>query len=70
MANADGTGRARLTNDPAGDTDPAWSPDGAPLAFVSYRDGNAEIYVMNADGSGQTNLTNSQANDWDPAWSP
>jgi len=40
------------------------------LAFVSYRDGNAEIYVMNADGSGQTNLTNSQANDWDPAWSP
>ena len=41
------------------------------IAFVSDRDGNAEIYVMNPDGSGQANLTNNPA--WDdvaPAMSP
>ncbi|NIO48438.1 MAG: hypothetical protein GTN73_03215 [Candidatus Aminicenantes bacterium] len=40
------------------------------IAFVSYRDGNAEIYVMNADGSEQTNLTNNPDDDWGPSWSP
>lgn len=40
------------------------------IAFVSYRDGNAEIYVMNTDGSGQENLTNNPADDTDPSWSP
>lgn len=39
------------------------------IAFVSSRDGNAEIYVMDADGRNQINLTNNPANDWDPAWS-
>ena len=49
---------------------PAWSPDGRRLAFVSGRDGNAEIYVMNADGSAQENLTRHSANDSHPSWSP
>lgn len=40
------------------------------IAFVSERDGHAEIYVMNSDGSGQTNLTNSPSNDYWPQWSP
>ena len=43
------------------DGSPAWSPDGARIAFYSERDGNAEIYVMNADGSGVTRLTNSSS---------
>ena len=68
--NADGSGQTNLTNNPAGDVDPAWSPDGSRIAFHSDRDGNAEIYVMNADGSGQTNLTNNPAEDGLPAWSP
>ena len=48
---------------------PAWSPDGRKLAFVSGRDGNAEIYVMNADGSAQENLTRQPASDSHPSWS-
>jgi Tol biopolymer transport system component len=50
--------------------EPAWSPDGHKLAFVSNRAGNDEIYVMNADGTGLTRLTNNAAIDVDPAWSP
>ena len=42
---------------------PAWSPDGARIAFQSNRHGNNEIYVMNADGSNQINLTNNPARD-------
>lgn len=34
-----------------------WSPDGTRMAFVSARDGHAEIYVMNADGSDPRRLT-------------
>lgn len=40
------------------------------IAFVSLRDGNAEIYVMNGDGSKQARLTESPRSDLNPAWSP
>ncbi len=69
VMNADGSGRARLTNS-LENFQPDWSPDGSQIAFTSGRDGNAEIYVMNADGSAQTNLTNDPGPDGEPAWSP
>lgn len=47
----------------------ALRPNGK-IAFTSYRDGNAEIYVMNSDGTGQTRLTNSSRHDDFPTWSP
>jgi TolB protein len=47
-----------------------WSPDGRQIAFASYRDGNAEIYLMNADGTGVRRLTHDPADDTDPTWSP
>jgi len=61
------TGQARLTNNQADDFQPAWSPDGSRLAFVSDREGNFEIYVMSADGWGQARLTNNAADDIEPA---
>jgi Tol biopolymer transport system component len=67
---ADGSGQMNLTNNPAEDIDPAFSPDGTKIAFVSSRDGNPEIYLMNADGSNPTRLTNHPANDIQPAFSP
>jgi Ca2+-binding RTX toxin-like protein len=57
-----------VTNDPATDTDMAWSPDGTQIAFKTNRDGNNEVYVMAADGSGLTNLTRSPADDGQPDW--
>lgn len=70
VMNPDGSGQTRLTTDPAADTSPSWSPDGARIAFTSDRDGNNEIYVVNSDGSGQTRLTNNPAADGWPSWSP
>jgi Tol biopolymer transport system component len=58
VMNADGSNVRRLTSDSSIDDDPAWSPDGTKIAFVSNRDrDNGDIYVMNADGSGQTRLS-------------
>jgi TolB protein len=50
--------------------EPAWSPDGRRIAFVSLRDGTSHIYVMQADGTGTKRLTNSTKADDHPAWSP
>ena len=69
VMDADGSNITRLTNDPASDSDPAWSPDGTRFAFVSSRL-NSEVYVMDADGSNITRLTNDPAADFYPAWSP
>ena len=52
---ADGSGEPiRLTNDPAYDGNPMWSPDGRFIVFDSDReDGRFEVYVMHADGKGK-----------------
>jgi dipeptidyl aminopeptidase/acylaminoacyl peptidase len=60
----------QLTDSSADDLAPAWSPDGARIAFETLRDGNNEIYVMNHDGSEQVNLTQNLSPDHAPAWSP
>src|SRR6266545_736222 len=60
----------KLTPDTTSASDPAFSPDGARLAFVSQRDGNPEIYVMNADGTGAVRITNDPQSDGRPAFTP
>ncbi len=71
VMNADGSGRERLTTNPGPDSDPAWSPDGRKIAFVSGRDGNSGIYVMNADGTQQRLLMRAKVS-YPPqlVWSP
>ncbi len=43
---------------------------GERIAFVSYRDGDSEIYAMNPDGSAVRRLTKNDAGDRNPVWSP
>ncbi len=72
VMNADGSGRARLTETPLrviveqringqeprswNNVAPVWSPDGSQIAFLTDRNGGWEIWVMNADGSNQRPL--------------
>ena len=75
---ADGSGLARLTNDPASDDSPAISPDGTQIVFLTARhdpspqfpDLKYEIYVMDIDGSNPRRLTHTEAAEDHPAWSP
>ena len=69
VMNGDGSGLTDLTDNPAGDDMPMWSPDGSKILFGADRDGNDEIYVMNADGSDPTNLTNNPAQEETADWS-
>ncbi len=66
----DSAGVAKLTNIPADNFQPVWSPDGRRIAFTSDRDENWEIYVINVDGTGLTNLTRNPAMDYGAGWSP
>lgn len=51
-------GAARqLTRHPAIDRQPAWSPDGKQIAFVSEREGGRQVWVMPADGGAPRKLT-------------
>jgi WD40-like Beta Propeller Repeat len=68
--NPDGSGVTRLTSDPALESSPAWSPDGARIAFYASGSGSYDIYAIDADGSGRTNLTHSPADEFWPDWSP
>lgn len=63
----------RIGTGASDNTQPAMSPDGGKIAYVSARDGNLEIYMtpIMADGVGaDTRLTNNSADDVSPAWSP
>ena len=66
VMNPNGGGQTRLTDDPAEDIDPAWSPDGRRIAFVR----NRQVHLMNADGSGVTPPLTSLGFNENPAWSP
>ncbi len=70
VMDSDGGNQVRLTEDPARDYHPAWSPDGNRIAFVSDRDdGHKCIFVMDSKGRNLKQLTR-ESNDLEPAWSP
>jgi Tol biopolymer transport system component len=69
----DGSELKNLTNHPAQDANPYWSPDGKRIAFESVRTGLSQIFVMDADGSNVFQVTDgevqrqfSNSNPWSP----
>ncbi|MCC7447676.1 MAG: PD40 domain-containing protein [Anaerolineae bacterium] len=71
VANADGSSPTKVAESTTQSLHhPAWSPDGAKLAFVTDETGNSEIYLINVDGSGRTQLTNNTVEDRDPSFAP
>ena len=81
VANIDGTGLTRLTDDAADDQYPQWSPDGTTIAYDNagtHQDPGdpqysktAEIYSVDATGTGTpTRLTHNSVADNAPSFSP
>jgi hypothetical protein len=61
----------RITQGPAYDSQPAYSPDSSMIAFVSDRDGADNLWVAKADGTGAHQLTHErEAELASPAWTP
>ena len=57
VMDADGGNQENLTNHPAYDYHPDWSPDRTKIAFTSDRSGGSQIYVMDAEGKNPIKLT-------------
>jgi len=76
VANADGSGRRRLTKPSDAEIGGAWSPDGRSIAFTRIDYGpfgssqTCQVYVMDADGSNARRLTSDPFCASGPSWSP
>ena len=66
----------QLTEGPYDDSDPAFSPDGREIAFVSNRteepdaNENSDIFLVPASGGSPRKLTTNPGSDRAPVWSP
>jgi hypothetical protein len=65
--NADGSGRAHLTNNGGSDA-PTWSPDGARIVFHFRQSGSAAIYSTEAPRAGLVRLTDAPGDRVEPDW--
>jgi Tol biopolymer transport system component len=70
VIDVDGSNRIRITNNPADDSVPDWSPNGDAIAFQSHRNGSWDIYTVNTRTFAETQLTHSPSDFREPSWSP
>jgi Tol biopolymer transport system component len=72
VMNAKGKNPINLTQHPACDHMPSWSPDGTKIVFQSSRDSDVgfrwDIYVMDVNKKNIVNLTQHPAVDSIPSW--
>ena len=65
------TGATSTLTEGGRNSEPAWSPDGARIVFVSSRGGATDLYTMNADGTRERRLLEAPGlAESSPSWSP
>src|SRR5579864_2500392 len=69
IANEDGSGVQRLTDNRAREIYPRFSPDGKWIAFSSNRYGNNDVFIIPAAGGTPKRLTFHSGNDEVVGWS-
>src|SRR5690349_14724948 len=57
LASIDGTSVKRLTTSPDNDQDPAWSPDGKWIYFLSARAGSSQVWRISPAGGEAEQVT-------------
>jgi TolB protein len=72
ISKLDGSDRRDITNNPAIDTSPTWSPSGHQIAFATDRiqTGATQIHICDADGSNVRRIVKEGGDADSPAWSP
>lgn len=60
----------KVTDDTFYESDPAWSPDGSRLAYISDRNGSLDIWIREVESGEEQALTSSDGAALYPAWSP
>lgn len=71
MMDPTGANKTNISNNPdTSATMPAWSPNGARIAYVGVASGSTDrnIWVMNSDGTGQAPIDTTIAHDINPDW--
>ncbi|WP_127508765.1 Hsp70 family protein [Actinoplanes solisilvae] len=68
IINTNGSNPVRLTDDPAREMDPSWSPDGSWYAFVRGPYEAPTVVAQRPDGTGETLLTAKGAREGHPCW--
>jgi calcineurin-like phosphoesterase family protein/WD40 repeat protein len=69
VMNAEGTDVRRLTPPGLLSREPAWSPDGAAIAFSAGPRGARDLYRIGLDGNALRQITSGRADDEAPSWS-
>ena len=73
IVSANGSGLLQMTDDPAINWCPAWSPDGGRLVYSSFNPGDNydalhDLMVLTLGSGSRERPTDSSANEWFPAW--
>ena len=69
LRHADGKAE-QLTSGPENDADPAWSPDGSQLAYVSNRGGDYQLWALDLAGRAKRQVTTAAGEATTPIWEP